>query len=135
MNPKVTAALTRRWSRQRQRGFTLLEVMVALGIFAVCASVLLKQSGLSSRQSLILDNKTQAIWLAENKLAELQLQKQWPSNDTKTDTLTQGQREWQVITTVAKTSNKHLRSVTVQVSLADNEDAVVAELLGFVGEY
>ncbi len=135
MNPEVTPTSTELCRRQRQRGFTLLEVMVALGIFAVCASVLLKQSGLSSRQSLILDNKTQAIWLAENKLAELQLQKTWPSNDTKTDTLTQGQREWQIVTTVAKTSNEHLRSVTVQVSLADNEDALVAELLGFVGEH
>jgi len=118
-------------------GFTLLEVMIALGIFAICAAILLKQSGLSARQSAYLEHKTQATWIAENTLAELRLQAQWPSTGKQTRTLLQGQREWTVEVNTSETSNPDLRRVLVNVRLATADDALHSgtSLTGYIGRY
>lgn len=119
------------------KGFTLLEVMIALGIFSICAAILLKQSGLSARQSAYLAHKTQATWIAENTLAELRLQPLWPSTGQQTRTLLQGQREWTVKVTTSETSNPDMRRVLVNVRLAAASDALDSgtSLTGYIGRY
>lgn len=117
----------------RQAGFTLLEVMIALGIFGICATILLKQSGLSARQSSYLDQKTQAIWIAENKLAELRLKTDWPSIGNTTEAVIQRQREWEVITNTSATSNPDLRRVHVSVNV-DGADSITT-LTGYIGKH
>ncbi|GCW92103.1 type II secretion protein GspI [Escherichia coli] len=56
-----------------KRGFTLLEVMLALAIFALAAMAVLQiASGTLSNQQ-ILEEKTVAGWVAENQTALLYL--------------------------------------------------------------
>ena len=56
-----------------KRGFTLLEVMLALAIFALAATAVLQiASGALSNQQ-ILEEKTVAGWVAENQTALLYL--------------------------------------------------------------
>ena len=56
-----------------KRGFTLLEVMLALAIFALAATAVLQiASGALSNQQ-ILEEKTVAGWVAENQTAQLYL--------------------------------------------------------------
>ncbi len=56
-----------------KRGFTLLEVMIALAIFALAATAVLQiASGALSNQQ-ILEEKTVAGWVAENQTALLYL--------------------------------------------------------------
>ena len=56
-----------------KRGFTLLEVMLALAIFALAAMAVLQiASGALSNQQ-ILEEKTVAGWVAENQTALLYL--------------------------------------------------------------
>ena len=56
-----------------KRGFTLLEVMLALAIFALVAMAVLQiASGALSNQQ-ILEEKTVAGWVAENQTALLYL--------------------------------------------------------------
>ncbi|HAX3897739.1 type II secretion system minor pseudopilin GspI [Escherichia coli] len=55
-----------------KRGFTLLEVMLALAIFALAATAVLQiASGALSNQH-VLEEKTVAGWVAENQTALLQ---------------------------------------------------------------
>ena len=56
-----------------QRGFTLLEVLVALAIFAVVAASVLATSARSLQNAARLEDKTLAMWIADNRLAEMQL--------------------------------------------------------------
>ena len=52
-----------------KRGFTLLEVMLALAIFALAATAVLQiASGALSNQQ-VLEEKTVAGWVAENQTA------------------------------------------------------------------
>ena len=62
----------------KQQGMTLLEVMVALLIFAVTGSAILKASGDHLSGVRIIQEITFATWVANNRLTALQLEKTWP---------------------------------------------------------
>ena len=48
-----------------QRGFTLLEVMIALVVFALSAFAVIRGSSQSVQQTHYLEQKSYALWLAE----------------------------------------------------------------------
>lgn len=120
-------------------GFTLLEVMIAVAIFAVCAAILLKQSGLSARQSGYLAEKTQALWIAENTLASLRLKPRWPDTGQTLKTVTQSDRDWEVTTFTTATSHPNLRRVKVTVSPVNSDNperpGAATTLTGYLGKY
>jgi len=60
------------------RAFTLLEVLVALAIFATVAAVVLVAAGRSLHNAARLEEKTLAGWIADNYVAELQLRRPVP---------------------------------------------------------
>lgn len=61
--------------KQRQRGMTLLEVMVALAIFSTAAIALMNSVSINVRFTHSLGDTLQAGWVAENQLAEAALAK------------------------------------------------------------
>jgi general secretion pathway protein I len=115
-------------------GFTLLEVLVALAIFAISALVVLEQSTLSINQQRHLENKTLALWLAENQFASLRLQGAWPNTGTTESVATFGQHNWAVEQTTNTTANPLLRKVTVTVSM-ENQASPLITLDGYMGEH
>lgn len=58
---------------KKQKGMTLLEVMVALVIFSTAALALMNSVSLNVRFTHGLADTLQASWVAENQLAEAQL--------------------------------------------------------------
>ncbi|ACS85275.1 type II secretion system minor pseudopilin GspI [Musicola paradisiaca] len=62
----------------KQRGMTLLEVMVALVIFALAGLTVLRTTAQQSSMLSRLEEKTFAVWIAENQLAVLRLEKRQP---------------------------------------------------------
>ncbi|TWC10534.1 MULTISPECIES: type II secretion system minor pseudopilin GspI [unclassified Pseudomonas] len=56
------------------KGFTLLEVMVAMVIFATLAAAVMSASQFVLRQSAGLETRLFGVWLADNQLSELRLQ-------------------------------------------------------------
>ena len=59
--------------KRKQKGMTLLEVMVALVIFSTAALALMNSVSLNVRFTHGLADTLQASWVAENQLAEAQL--------------------------------------------------------------
>ncbi len=53
--------------RSRVQGFTLLEVLVALAIFAIVAAVVLTAAGRSVNNAGRLETLTLAGWIADNR--------------------------------------------------------------------
>jgi general secretion pathway protein I len=66
------------------RGFTLLEVLVALAIVAFGLTALFTTTNQTTRTSTYLREKTMAQWIALNKLTEARLEGQPPA-EKKTD--------------------------------------------------
>jgi general secretion pathway protein I len=57
----------------RQRGFTLIEVLVALLIVAVAMSAAVRASAQMSQSNALLRDRSMALLAAQNSLAELRL--------------------------------------------------------------
>jgi general secretion pathway protein I len=115
-------------------GFTLLEVLIALVVFSVAAMALLSQSSQSVSQSIYLEEKAYALWLAENTLTELRLKEEWPSLGEQRDNHSQFDREWTVKVEVSGTGKASLRHVEVAVFRAGQDNALT-NLHGYIGKH
>ncbi|ELA08640.1 general secretion pathway protein I [Moraxella macacae 0408225] len=100
----------------KQLGFTLLEVMVALTILAVVA-IAASNAGRSYVNSVgNMKTRTLANFVAQNTLAELKIKQQWLTN-AKTETIQAQGREWQVtISPVESTTDNAFRQITISVA-------------------
>ncbi len=120
------------------RGFTLVEVMVALVVFAVVSVALVRNTTMSLRQAGILEDRTIAWWLAENEMTALRMRQRsdenFPAVGTDTEFIETGNAEWEVSARIESTENDWVRRVVVSV-YKDGRETPSAELIGFLGRY
>ena len=123
-----------------QRGFTLLEMLVALAIFASVAAAVLTASARSLQNAARLEDKTLAGWIADNQLTELQLASSPPATGRDTREVSYAGRQWQLYSETVTTSDPGLRRVTLWVaSMPSSRDTssvqerALLSLDGFVG--
>lgn len=123
-----------------QMGFTLLEVMVALGIIAMTAAAILSTSGNNAQLSQDLYKKTLAQWIAENRIATMRGINQFPAVGKEVNTEEFGHHEWEITTEVEETGNPSLRLIVVTIREDDDfssseKDATLFQLTGFLGQH
>lgn len=125
---------------QQQRAFTLLEVLVALAIFATVAAALLSASARSLQNEARLEEKTLASWVADNYLTDLQLAQSPPATGNTSRDLEYAGRQWQLYSETLATSEPGMRRVDVWVALAGSNREITSvkeratlALSGFVG--
>lgn len=121
------------------RGFTLLEVLVALAIFASVSAVVLTAAGRSLTNAGRLEELTLAGWIADNRISELQLQQIPPSIGRETQELDYGSRKWQTLSEIETSADPGLLRVTVWVALqtprgrsGSVSERAVTSLTGFI---
>ncbi len=105
-----------------QRGFTLLEVLVALAILAMVMLALGQTMGGAVRSYSHLDDKTHAWMIASDKMVELQVYARWPSVGSQTDHLERNGIKWLVTTTVSKGPFQNTRRVDISVTTQEAAD-------------
>ncbi|QXI28968.1 type II secretion system minor pseudopilin GspI [Pseudomonas vanderleydeniana] len=100
-------------------GFTLLEVMVALAVFALLSAAVLSASDYVLRQTGSLQQRVFAAWLADNRLTELRLQaapgagrQQWLERFDG--------REWHLSQTLSPVVDQRLMQVELEVRLGSD---------------
>ena len=120
---------------QRARGFTLVEVLVALMIVAVGLTALMVAVNGTARTSGFLRDKTLAQWIALNRLAEVRLNVVKFGQNTDTGELDFGSRKWHYDTRYFDTSVTSMKRVVVRVYLGDakTKGNPVAQAVGFLG--
>ncbi|MBC9250103.1 type II secretion system protein GspI [Pseudomonas alcaligenes] len=125
---------------RRGRGFTLLEVLIALGIFAVVAASVLAASSRALRTAARLEDKTFALWLADNHLQELQLAEAPPDEGNDNGEDSYAGRRWLWQSKVEATSEPQMRRVTIWVAPRPEhgargkiEEQALVVLSGFIG--
>ena len=126
-------------SRVKQSGFTLIELVIAVAIFAVVATTVYTRSGDTIRQLGVLEERTLALWVAENEMAMLRISRNNTDAEIPTSTITHqvemGGREWRVEVRTSETSNPMLRRADVTVAHTDTPTTPVQTMTGFVGRY
>ncbi|OOE38770.1 type II secretion system protein GspI [Salinivibrio kushneri] len=104
-----------------QQGMTLLEVLVAVAIFAVAALSVMKATGQHTRSLSRLEQKTLAAMVADNQLAEVVLSAKVPDKATQGTTEMAGQQwQWQLAPVATETGQ--LRAVDMSVAAAAETD-------------
>lgn len=124
---------------KRSAAFTLLEVLVALAIFALVAASVLGVSARSLQNAARLEDKTLAMWVADNQLSEMQLASSAPATGKQEGQVDFANRQWQWQSDVEATSEPTMRRITLWVALRDErgrggdiKERAVTSLVGFV---
>jgi len=103
----------------RVRGFTLIEVLVALVIVTVGMSAVLATLTSSADTTGYLRDKTFAEWVALNRIAELRLQAQRVATGKSTGDMEMGGRKWHWEQEVTKLDVPGVQRIDVRVRDAD----------------
>ncbi|HEX5765486.1 MAG TPA: type II secretion system minor pseudopilin GspI [Woeseiaceae bacterium] len=123
----------RRSDRRRSAGFTLLEVMVALGIAALSLTAVTAAMSQMVDAASSMRERTYASWIAQNKIAEMRLSNVVPDVSEDSGEVEFAGLEWTWRSTVSETGVENLFRVDVAVSFVDSE-AIIRSVTGFIGE-
>ena len=115
------------------RGFTLVEVMVALAIVAFSLTAVAASMGQMIDTSNTMRERTYASWIAQNKIAELRLANVIPEVSSTSGETDFANSTWAWRAVVSETGVENLFRVDVSVSHAGSDD-VVRMVTGFIGE-
>lgn len=116
------------------KGFTLIEVMLAVAIFAIAGTALLRASSNNLTSISYLEQKMFANWVAANRLTEVNLEKKWPPKNNLKGSVEMGGREWFWWQKVQKTEDAAMRVVTVEVRLNEADENLITSVLTFVSQ-
>ena len=106
---------TTRLARPKSQGFTLIEVLVALGIVAISLMAGLQATSALTRNAQRQSDVLLAHVCAENELIKARLSRQMPGIGDSTLTCEQAGRSFEVTLRVLPTPNPRLRRITAQV--------------------
>ena len=115
----------------RAAGFTLIEVLAAVAVFALAMGAIISGSSQYASNAAYLRDKTIATWVARNKLVELHLASSWPEIGRSDGTAEMAGHEWRWQMEVQKTPDDTIRRVDIEVDAPGRKEAL-ARLSGFL---
>ena len=114
------------------RGFTLLEVLVALLLLSLALVALVRTASLEARALAQVRDSTLAQWVAANAIAEVRLAEAAPALGERVGNAEMGGQRWQWRMQVLATDDARIRRLDVEVMADVAGAAPVATLSGFV---
>ena len=121
---------------KRKKGFTLLEVLVAMVILSISLLAAIKVASEVTNSAIYLQEKTIAQWVAMNKVAEMRLAKKLPKAGRTNGEDEMGGRSWRWDILVKNTAYPGLREIEVGVKPAneDSDEPHTVVVISLVGE-
>ena len=123
----------KKYSPDSNKGFTLIEVMVALGVTVIALSAIIAVISQMITTSTLMQQKTFASWIAQNYITELRLKNESPNVGSKNGTIFYANSEWFWDVATSETGIKGLYRVDVEVGLSESDNSI-QNVSGFIGE-
>ena len=117
----------------RSKGFTLLEVLIALTIVALSLTAVAASMSQMIDAATTMRDRTYASWIAQNKITELRLSNVVPEVGSSTGEIEFGNADWEWRVVVSESGIEDFMRIDVSVSLL-GEEYVIRTVTGFVGE-
>jgi len=118
-----------------QRGFTLLESLVALAILAIALAAALRASAGSTDHVEAMRTRLLADWVAQDRLALHKVRGDYPDAGSQDGEETQAGMRLLWHEEVSGTPNPAFRRVEITVSSPDDPKHVLRKLVGFLTLY
>jgi general secretion pathway protein I len=103
-------------------GFTLLEVLVAVIVLGLVMFAIITAGTRYADSAGYMRDKTLALWVAHNRLTEIELEPVFPQIGKSDDTVTMGGERWRWKADVKETPDPNLRRVDIRVYRANDGD-------------
>lgn len=117
---------------RRARGFSLIEMLVAMAVFSLVALALLNLAGENTRTAVVIEERVLAGVVADNRAVEAMLATPAELAAQSAGIEAAGDRDWRWTRTVSPTDMDAIVRVDVTV-MPTGEDRVVAEASVFRG--
>ncbi|HXU52397.1 MAG TPA: type II secretion system minor pseudopilin GspI [Casimicrobiaceae bacterium] len=117
----------------KRRGFTLIEILVALAIVAVALAAGMRALTQAADGATALKARTLALWVAQNVLARAEMAPTTPAPGATSGEETQAAARFVWRARVAPTPNPGFRRIDIVVAAPDAPGYALAELTGYLG--
>lgn len=118
-----------------ERGFTLLEIIIALAIAVLGIAAVAKATGGAATVATETRERMLAVWVAGNRLSELRITRDWPGTGSNDMVRTMGGRTWYLTQTVTATPDTDLHRVEITVYTDPDRDVRELEMHGYIARY
>ncbi len=118
---------------QGKRGFTLIEVMVALLVITISLFAILNSTSSVAWNASYLKEKTIANWIAQNQVALYRAKRTWSSVSNTSGQVSMANAEWDWKMHISKTPNPNVRMIDVEV-FRDGTDTISGSATGYIAK-
>lgn len=120
---------------QHTKAFTLIEVMLALAIFSIAGLAFIGTTNSAFTNTILLEEKMYANWVAANRLVDIKLEKKWPLQNNKKGDVKLAEQTWYWQQKIIKTTDDNLKAVVISVSKTEKSTSStdnISELVTYV---